>query len=207
MYVVKYSSQYCHSAALQPVESLTDLYQLSNTQMYSVMAGGSATHSLFHSVISPIWQQPTFNLSWLDFDWSVLEWGVSAEWCHFQGGFLILSEMELYHISLFWSVYELFRNSWPPDPVTIHRVRVNDFIVTHGWSVSPKGVSLPHMFLAGTWKAGMSALAALKLYGVGSCLHCLHLMFFPHNLIRRLFFFPLVYLQNVTSMSLIAGSV
>lgn len=47
MYVVKYSSQCCHNAALQPVESLTDLHQLPNTQIYSVMAGGSVTHSLF----------------------------------------------------------------------------------------------------------------------------------------------------------------
>lgn len=47
MYVVKYSSQCCHNAAWQPGESLTDLHQLPNTQIYSVMAGGSVTHSLF----------------------------------------------------------------------------------------------------------------------------------------------------------------
>lgn len=84
--------------------------------------------------------------------------------------------------------------SWPRDYLC--RVRVNHFIVTHGWSVSPKGFFLASHVPPRHMKGEEERFGRFEAWWSWSCLHCLHLMFFflPTILSWDSFFPPMIYL-------------
>lgn len=120
--------------------------------------------------------------------------GAAKQWWHFQGSFwlhltfvrlthpMLSSGRTLPHGSSSTSTWLGLLTSW-----LLCRVRVNHFIVTHGWSISPKGFSLVSHVPRRHMKGEEKRFGSFEALWSWICLHCLHLMFFffPRNFLLR----------------------
>lgn len=207
MHVVKYSSQCCHSAALpaswifnRPLSTpkytniFSDGWWLCDTFIICVYLFGSSPLSICLDLISTkvYWSEGFLQsgvISKGDF-WFCLRRNCTAYNC----------------FDLFMSCFA----TWPPDPVTIcdGSELITSLSLMDGRFLRRGFPCLTCSMPAhGRLGGGFGSFEALWSWSCLHCLHCLHLMFFFPTIFSWDSFFPQVYLQKVTSMSLIAGSV